>query len=335
MEERFDSAICIVCDRLRLLLHQIPPRMKQQTHEIRFRVNCPVSLVLADAVFFLNNNGPPSVRLGENAVRVKGSDLQETFARLCDYSVYAYQNEIRQGYLTYRGGHRAGLCGTAVSDGGQIVSIRDISSMNLRIARQIYGAASPLIEQLGNRLGEGLLLAGPPGCGKTTLLRDICRQISQGVLGNQRKVAVIDERGEIAASYCGEPQNDLGPCCDVLDGYPKGEGILQAIRCLSPSVVVCDEIGSREEIEAVQQGVNAGASLIASIHAGSVRQLLRRPQGKALLQTGAFPWVALMGHQDGFGSITGIFKAGELLDQNCRDSSAGSYVVGNGVSRGL
>ena len=138
----------------------------------------------------------------------------------------------------------------------------------------------------------------------------------------------MDERGELAATYCGEPQNDLGPCCDVLDGYPKGEGILQAIRCLSPSVVVCDEIGSREEIEAVQQGINAGVSLIASIHAGSLEQLLQRPQGKALLETGAFPWVAMMDNTGKFGTVTGIFKAGDLLDQISGDSSP-SHNVGN------
>ncbi len=328
MEQRFDTAVCVVCDRLRLLLNQIPQRMKEQAHEIRMRVHGPLTLVLADTILFVNENGPPSLRLGEDTVKITKEDLLETFAKLCDYSVYTYQNEIKNGYITYRGGHRVGICGTAVTDGETIANLRDISSMNVRIARQIYGASSELIQKLGNRLGEGLLLAGPPACGKTTLLRDICRQISQGVLKNRRKVAVVDERGELAATYCGEPQNDLGPCCDVLDGYPKGEGILQAIRCLSPSVVVCDEIGSREEIEAVQQGINAGVSLIASIHAGSLEQLLQRPQGKALLETGAFPWVAMMDNTGKFGTVTGIFKAGDLLDQISGDSSP-SHNVGN------
>ncbi len=322
--ERFESAVCVMGDRLRFLIHQIPARMKPQVHEIRLRVHAPVALVLADSMLFLNAHSPPSLQPGADTVRATPEDLQDTFSRLCEYSVYAHENEIRHGYLTYRGGHRVGLCGTAVTDGKTVTGVRDLSSMNLRVARQIYGASSSLIETMGNRLGQGLLLAGPPACGKTTLLRDLCRQLSQGVLGNRRAVAVVDERGELAATYCGEPQNDLGPCCDVLDGYPKGEGMLQAIRCLSPSVLVCDELGGADELEAVRFALHSGVSLIASIHAGSPEQLRQRPHGKALLESGAFPWVAMMENTGAFGAVTGIFKAGDLLGQgdgHCRPAA--------------
>ena len=136
-----------------------------------------------------------------------------------------------------------------------------------------------------------------------------------------KKVAVVDERGEIAGTYRGVPQNDLGCCCDVLDGYPKAEGILLAVRALSPEVIICDEIGSESEVKAVEQGLNTGVTLIASIHAGSVGELMRRNQAFQLLRTGAFENVALLDAARGPGKIAGIYKAGDLLAETCGSSS--------------
>ena len=200
--------------------------------------------------------------------------------------------------------------------------MRDISSINIRIARQVYGCASGVLQAVGKNLRDGVLVAGAPSSGKTTILRDIARQLSSGLCGDVRKVAVVDERGELAGTYRGVPQNDLGPCCDVLDGYPKGEGILQAIRSLSPEFIICDEMGGLADVEAAAQGLNAGVGMISSVHAGSVRELLRRQQALSLLHTGAFGYVVLLEGSREPGRVAGVYKAGDLLAQGFGNSAS-------------
>ncbi|MFR2562105.1 MAG: stage III sporulation protein AA, partial [Anaeromassilibacillus sp.] len=182
-------------------------------------------------------------------------------------------------------------------------------SINIRIARQVYGCASAVLQAVGKNLREGVLIAGAPASGKTTILRDMARQLSSGLCGDVRKVAVVDERGELAGTYRGVPQNDLGPCCDVLDGYPKGEGILQAIRSLSPEFIICDELGGLADVEAAAQGLNAGVGMISSVHAGNVRELLRRQQAVSLLHTGAFGYVVLLEGSREPGRVAEVYKA--------------------------
>ena len=177
--------------------------------------------------------------------------------------------------MTIRGGHRAGICGTAVYKDHALTNIRDVSSVNIRVARQVDGAADQLLKNLGTNF-KGLLLCGAPACGKTTVLRDLARQLTDN---SQKKVCVIDERGELAGTYAGVCQNNLGQS-DILNGYTKGEGIMQALRCLSPDVIICDEAGGREDVQAIAQGVNAGVSIVASIHAATPQELLARSQGK-------------------------------------------------------
>lgn len=312
-DERFDSASKCLCDRIEAELDRLPVDVKRHTQEIRLRVNKPVCICCAEGTYFLGSGGGLACRPVPASLVAEPKDMEESFRNLCSYSIYSHENEIRNGYITLSGGHRAGICGTAVLQSASIGSVRSISSINLRISREIPGAADELLDQLGNRLTGGLLLAGAPSTGKTTILRDIARQLSSGTRGDLKKVAVIDERGEIAGTYRGVPQNDLGCCCDVLDGYPKAEGILLAVRTLSPEVILCDEIGSESEVSAVEQGLNTGVILIASIHAGSVEGLMRRNQATKLLRTGAFGNVALLDAERGPGKISGIYKAGDLL----------------------
>lgn len=319
---RFDSAAGALCERIRKVVKQIPDDVKEQTQELRLRINRPVSVCCTGGIYFVTNRGGISCRPGNDMLMAEKEDLEESFHTICSYSIYSHQNEIRNGYVTLAGGHRVGISGTAVCKEGEITGMRDISSVNVRIAREIPGAADGIIECLHHNLSSGLLLAGAPASGKTTILRDIARQLSSGICGNIKKVTVVDERGELAGTYMGIPQNDLGVCSDVLDGYPKAQGILQAVRSLSPEYIICDELGTSDEVRAVEQGLNAGVSIISSIHAGSIEEFIRRRQAVALLETGAFGYVAILDGHEHPGTILGVYKAGDLLAEAYRRTDA-------------
>ncbi|MCY1714221.1 stage III sporulation protein AA [Caproiciproducens galactitolivorans] len=331
---RFDSAAKAVYGKIGKYFLQLPLEIKNQVQELRIRVNKPVSICCVKGIYFFDRNGSLACRPGSNTLIATKEDIEECFRNICSYSIYSHQNEIRNGYVTLVGGHRVGISGTAVMDNGEISGIRDISSINIRIAREIAGSANELLDSLKNNVSTGLLIAGPPVSGKTTLLRDIARQLASGVLGNIRKVAVIDERGELAGTCMGVPQNDLGVCSDILDGYPKAQGIMQAIRCLSPEYIVCDELGGYDEVSAVEQSLNAGVIMISSIHAGSLEEFLKKRQAVSLLETGAFGSVAILNGQMQPGKIAGIYKAGELLAKirggyvpDCGRNDGGIYGV--------
>lgn len=330
-ETRFDSAAGALCGRIRKLVKNLPADIKSQTQELRLRVNRPVSVCCTGGIYFLSNSGRLLCRPGDDMLVAEKEDLEESFRTICSYSIYSHQNEIRNGYITLSGGHRVGISGTAVCRDNEITGMRDVSSINIRIAREIPGAADELFRVLKSSISSGLLLAGAPASGKTTILRDVARQLSSGICGNIKKVTVVDERGELAGTYMGVPQNDLGFCSDVLDGYPKAEGILQAIRSLSPDFILCDELGGNDEVKAVEQGLNAGVSIISSIHAGSMEDLLHRKQAIALLETGAFGSVAMLDGHERPGKVTGIYKAGDLLAEIYRRAPADS----GGNTRGL
>lgn len=330
-ENRFDQAAHGVCERLRSLLVKLPVQIKNDAQEIRLRAGKPVSVCCSKSTYFISQNGTPVCFLKEGLALSDRIDLEESFRNICCYSVYSHQHEIKNGYITMRGGHRAGICGTAVQNAGGVGGVRDISSINIRVARQIDGAADELFEKLGNKLNGGVLLAGPPSSGKTTLLRDMARQLAGGVRGDMKKVAVIDERGELAGTHQGFAQNDLGFCCDVLDGYPKGEGILQAIRSLSPEIIICDEMGGQADIAAVEEGLNAGVIMVASIHAGCIEELKRRKQAVRLLETGAFLNIVMLGDRSSPGKITGIYTAGEWDDQNSGACDSHTNGIGSGI----
>ncbi len=314
MNNRFDTALSALSKPISDPLYRLPPEIKERICEIRIRANKPVCLHTNQNLLFLRRNGITTEHLTSDVLYAAKADLRESFRALCGYSVYAHQDEIRNGFVTYLSGHRVGICGTAVSENGVVSAVREISSINVRIARECHGIADPIIEQLGTFLENGLLILGKPGSGKTTVLRDLCRQIASGVLGRMEKTALIDERGEVAGVVQGEAQNDVGVCCDVFDGYPKGEGILQALRCFSPKFILCDELGSAEDAAAIQEGLHAGVSIITTIHADSLQDLQKRPQGRLLLQTGAFRFAAILESGRSFGSIRAIYDLQNLYD---------------------
>lgn len=194
------------------------------------------------------------------------AEIADCFAEICRYSVHSFQEEIAQGFVTLEGGHRVGICGTAVTNGGRIEMFKDISGLNIRIAHEVRGCADEIYSRFFLRSPRSLLIAGKPLCGKTTVLRDLARQ-----LGERHRVTLIDSRNELSASHRGVPSLDIGLNTDALVGCPKSEGIMLALRTLSPEFIICDELGSDKD--AVGQALFCGVKLIASAHAGSLDEL--------------------------------------------------------------
>ena len=278
------------------LLTALPESEQRQIREIRIRRGRPLALDIGGQIYFVLETGGVTPLFRQGTYLVTDSDMDGCFQAICGYSAQSHIEDIRQGFITLPGGHRAGLCGTAAMDPvhpERIVSVRDISSINLRVARQIDGAADSVLSAFSDGLCS-LLIAGPPGSGKTTILKDLARRLSGGQLGRCIRVAAVDPRGEIGAVFHGVPQNDLGPCTDVLDGYPKGIGMELALRTLSPEVILCDEIGSAEEAEAVRACMHGGAAVIATAHAGSLAELIARPVFSSLVGTGGFHKAAVL-----------------------------------------
>lgn len=248
----------------------------EDLQEVRFRCGKPLMLYRAEGGCCIAQDGRVlPVRAGQavrtqQPVLISHEDINALLGGFCENSVYAYQEEICDGFLTIRGGHRVGLCGRCVLTDGEISNIADISGFNLRIAREFIGCAQSLLPQIfcRNQAVANTILLAPPQCGKTTFLRDLTRLLSE-----RFKVSLIDERSEIAAVKDGCAQLDVGMQTDVLDRFPKAAGMLLAVRSLSPEVMVTDELGSREDLAAVKSVLHTGCRIITSMHAESETQL--------------------------------------------------------------
>lgn len=249
---------------------KIPEFLFEDIQEIRLRVNKPLSVMCSFKSSYITSNGNLTCNPA-NTVTVSVQELNQCFEAVCQYSVHSFKREIGEGFVTLKGGHRVGLCGTTVIHDNTIGNIKNISSLNFRISHQIKGCAEKLYKEVFSHGLCNILIAGAPMSGKTTLLRDLTR-----ILGNNCKTSVIDERGEIAAVWNGIPQNDVGINTDVFDGYPKAEGISTAVRVMSPQIIVCDEIGDEKDMNAVKHASYCGVYVIATIHASDMSELTKR-----------------------------------------------------------
>lgn len=281
---------------------------RNKIYEIRLRVNAPLIVIYQGKEYFLTLEGE-LIREEAKAYHVQTEDLKEMLEYISGYSLYAFEEEIRQGFLTIVGGHRVGIAGKTILDGNKIKSLKYISYINLRLSHQIKGCASPILPYIiKNRQICHTLIISPPRCGKTTLLRDLIRQVSNG---NRYmpgvSVGVVDERSEIAGSYQGIPQNDLGIRTDVLDCCPKAEGMMMLIRSMSPEVVAVDELGDYEDIHAIESVIHCGCKLFATVHGSSIEDIKRKPLLQRLMQEKVFERYIVLYKKDCAGQIKAIY----------------------------
>lgn len=315
-DENFDTAINILSPLLRSKLANINCIIKSDTYEIRLRAGKPIILFGKYGYLFLNRTGETTPFPDEDPYVCKSEIISETFNRLCCYSVYSHIESIVNGYITYQNGHRAGITGTAVVNAeGTVTSVKDISSINIRIARQIKGAANGIFKELGYD-NSSLIIAGPPSSGKTTVLRDYICQLSD----RMKRICLIDERQEIACMNGSYSQYDVGMNTDVLNNFPKSKGIMNAIKTMAPEIIAFDEIGEKAEIEGIARGVNSGVGFVVTIHAADYNDLIKRPQLKDLTDTGAFSKIVLLKSAKSPGVIEGIYDVAEVRDEIYRSN---------------
>lgn len=288
---------------------RLPAAAWQQMTEIRLRIGQPVLIMLGGSDYLLSPDGKLS-NVANQAMICSRDDIGKMIQFISRNSLYAFEQELQAGYITVGGGHRIGIAGQAIIDNGKLKALKNISSLNIRLAREQKGAANLVLPYViaDGRIASSLIIS-PPRCGKTTLLRDLIRQIScgspqHGFSGVQ--VGLVDERSEIAGCWDGVPTVDLGPRTDVLDGCPKAVGMLMLIRSMAPQAVATDELGSMEDVQAVREALHAGVAVFTTVHGRDAADAARRPHIGALINEQAFERLIILSDRPAIGTVEAI-----------------------------
>ena len=300
---RYEQACEFLPHRLKCLALALPDKQKERTEDFRLRVMRPMTV--------LTSEGELNAAPADRSSLVTAEDLEQMLGAVTEYSRYACIETLRRGFLPLRGGFRLGVCGSAVVRDGEVSNLKEISSLSLRIVCEEVGLGSNIAPQLFDENGRLLstLILSPPGGGKTTLLRDLIRVLSLGDSEHRAlRVAVIDERCELAVCCKGRPQMELGNHTDVLSLCPKAEGIPMVLRGMNPQVIAVDEITAAEDIRAMCLAANCGVGLLASIHAADTGELTQKPLFQELLRAKVFSRCVTI-RQDGGGRT---YEVGEL-----------------------
>lgn len=300
----------------------LPVKIKEQIYEIRFRAGQIPSLCINDGEYPVSE----LMNSGSKVDRVSQEEIQEILGVMGENSLYAFSEEIRGGFITLRGGHRVGIVGKAVCDSNKVQSIKHFSGLNIRISRQILNSADSIIGYLfDNNTFLNTLIVSPPRCGKTTILRDLVRQLSNGIPPQNirgQTIGLVDERSEIAACYKGVSQNHVGIRTDVLDNCPKVDGIMMLLRSMGPEIIATDEIGSIEDADAILTALYSGVGVAATAHGSGIKDILYKPGLKKLIKARAFKRIIILSSRKGPGTLEAVYDGLDMkrLDIETKDS---------------
>lgn len=324
----FNYTVSFISPRIKNIIENLNEATIENIQEIRLRVNKPVVIVCNGESSFLTSNSKTTYIVSNNCVIPSENELIDTVNKMCGYSMHTQTQNIANGFITLKNGARVGLSGTAVCENGQIKSVKDINSINIRIPRNKTNISDLIFEYFQKQGLKNILVVGPPNCGKTTMLKDIAFQLSSGRIGKYYKVCIVDERNELST-------NDFsGPNTDVLFGFKKDIGISIAMRTLSPDFIVCDEISNVNETLKIIEGMNSGIKFIISLHSSDLFELNRKKIFSLLVNEANFDTVVLMSDSTKPGKISNIFTIEgreneiDFVEYNCDDKLCCDFVFG-------
>lgn len=309
---RFAEAVRLLSGRLSDAASRL--NNKEAVQEIRLRRAGYLSVTVCGREFFVGCDGKLKER-PDKAVDIFDEDIELTYRAALKNSLHSFENEIRQGFVTAEGGNRVGFCGRAVSAdvfSGNISTVKDIMSVNIRIASEMIGCSDEIYEKAFSDGLHSLVIAGPPASGKTTVLRDLCRKLS-----GFYRISLVDERGEIAAVSGGRAYNDVGGRTDIFTGYPKLNAIMTAVRVMSPQILICDETGAQDELFAYKYAVSSGARLIVTCHASGLDDLRNRPVVSELIADNSIDRAVVLGSGELVGKVMSLHNLGEKECSDC------------------
>lgn len=313
-------------DDLKSVLTLLDINILSRINEIRIRKESYLIIVIKNTSYFIDYNGDLYDYPTNCSVYVKSDAFDELFLSFCNYSVYNNCENINKGFITLENGSRIGIAGSAVYEKGEILSVKDIVSMNIRISKEIKNCSEGLLNFLYVNSFPSIIVAGGPNSGKTTLLRDMARLLSSGFNNKYAKIAIVDERNEICGKRGGKGSLDVGINTDVLTSFSKAQGIEIASRTLSPDMIICDEVSTLNEVKSILFAFSSGISFALSVHIRSREDLLHKPIIKTLLNTREFSYIVLL---DKYTYKLEIIDAGEIFDEICRNDNS-DYLINGG-----
>lgn len=300
-----DKLINYFGKNIKHILNNIHFKYFENAEEIRIRLGSGIIFKTFNKEYFILKNMTVSeIFLEDKVYKPTTEDINQTIETMSDYSIYALEQELKNGFITLKGGFRVGISGKVILEKDKIKTMRNISSINIRIAREIKGCSNHILPYVNKPNIKSTMIISPPNCGKTTLLRDIIKNISD----YKENVGLVDERSEIAGTYMGKPQLDVGKRTDILDRCPKSEGMLMLLRSMAPNVIAVDEIGSDEDIKAIEKIANSGVKIICTIHSYSIEDIKQKNNIKNILNNKIFERYIVLNRKNKVCNVDNIYN---------------------------